>query len=121
MSMNQANRRAAAALELEALHRRDMLRLGAAAMLASMGGIRVARAQSAAHASAGSQPRLVVVLLRGAMDGLSLVVPYADNAYYQARPNIAIARPGEAGGCVKLDATFGLHPAAAAVRPYWER
>ena len=37
--------------------------------------------------------RLVVVLLRGAYDGLSAFVPYADADYYASRPNIAIAAP----------------------------
>jgi len=98
--------------------RRELLKFGSAAALASLSGIRIARAQTAAN---GPQPRLVVVLLRGAMDGLSLVVPYADNNYYASRPAIAIARPGEADGCAKLDEVFGLHPAALAVMPYWER
>ena len=37
--------------------------------------------------------RLVVVLLRGAYDGLSAFVPYADADYYASRPNIAVAAP----------------------------
>ena len=47
---------------------------------------------TASPASAASAPAvLVVVSLRGAADGLSLVVPHADPAYYAARPGIAIA------------------------------
>ena len=40
-----------------------------------------------------SDARLVVVLLRGAYDGLSAFVPHGDRSYYAMRPNIAIAAP----------------------------
>ena len=58
--------------------------------------------------------RLVVVFLRGAYDGLSAFVPYADPYYSRLRPNIAIAAPGSGeGAALALDAQFGLHPALA--------
>lgn len=63
----------------------------------------------------------MVVLLRGAVDGLSVVAPFADPAYYAARPTIAIARPGEPDGLLPLDRLFGLHPALAPLLPYWQR
>jgi uncharacterized protein (DUF1501 family) len=63
--------------------------------------------------------RLVVILLRGAVDGLNVVVPYGDQAYYEARPTIAIARPGAPDGALALDGHFGLHPALAALMPLW--
>ena len=53
---------------------------------------------------------LVVVFQRGAVDGLNMVVPHGDGEYYAARPTIAIARPGSAGGALDLDGHFGLHP-----------
>ena len=66
--------------------------------------------------------RLVVVLLRGAYDGLSAFVPYADADYYVSRPNIAIAAPdGTAKTALKLDSTFALHPALAPVLPLWQQ
>lgn len=65
-------------------------------------------------------PRLVVVLLRGAVDGLSIVVPYSDERYYQSRSSIAIPRPGSDGGALDLDGRFGLHPALAALQPLWQ-
>src|SRR5579862_3324459 len=52
--------------------------------------------------------RLIVVFLRGAVDGLSVVVPYGDAAYYPSRPSIALARPGQDGGVLDLDGRFGL-------------
>ena len=65
--------------------------------------------------------RLVVVLLRGAYDGLSALVPYADPNYYALRPNIAIAAPdGSDQTALALDATFGLHPALSTLLPLWK-
>ena len=65
--------------------------------------------------------RLVVVLLRGAYDGLSALVPYADPHYDALRPSIAIAAPdGSDQTTLALDATFGLHPALAPLLPLWK-
>ncbi len=52
---------------------------------------------------------LVVVFLRGGMDGLSALVPYGDPRYAGLRPTIGIP----ADRLLTLDATFGLHPAMA--------
>lgn len=60
-------------------------------------------------ASAGD-PRLVVVILRGGMDGLAAVAPYGDRHYESARHGIALDKPGRAGGVLELDGFFGLHP-----------
>ena len=66
--------------------------------------------------------RLVVVFLRGAYDGLSAFVPYADADYYALRPNIAIAAPnGTAQTSLKLDNSFALHPSLAALLPLWQQ
>jgi uncharacterized protein (DUF1501 family) len=56
---------------------------------------------------ASSDPRFLVVVLRGGMDGLSTVVPFGDNSYYSLRGDIAIPR----NRTIKLDNFFGLHPA----------
>ena len=64
----------------------------------------------------------MVVLLRGACDGLSAFVPYADADYYASRPSIAIAAPdGTNKTALKLDNTFALHPALAPVLPLWQQ
>lgn len=64
--------------------------------------------------------RLVVVLLRGAYDGLSATVPHADPEYRRLRPSIAIPAPdGTDQASIKLDATFALHPALAPLLPLW--
>ena len=71
--------------------------------------------------AAPNSKRLIVIFLRGAVDGLSVVVPYADNAYYQARKRIAIPQPNKAGGVLDLDGKFGLHPSLAALMPLWKQ
>ena len=65
---------------------------------------------------------MVVVFLRGAYDGMSALVPHGDADYYRLRPNIAIPAPdGSAQTTVKLDASFGLHPAMSALLPLWQQ
>jgi uncharacterized protein (DUF1501 family) len=96
------------------LTRRHMLRLGAAG-LASVPGIRLALA------AAPTENRVVVVLLRGAMDGLSAVPPYADRDYAAQRGSLAFAAPGAGNGCLDLDGRFGLHPALGELMPLWQQ
>ena len=63
----------------------------------------------------GSRDAIVVVFLRGAIDGLSAIVPYGDVNYYSQslRPNLAVPPPGNTGGATDLDGFFGLSPAMA--------
>ncbi len=65
--------------------------------------------------------RLIVVFLRGAIDGLSVVVPYKEPTYYTDRPTIAIPQPGQPNGALDLDGQFGLHPALAPLIPLWQQ
>ncbi len=60
---------------------------------------------------------LVLVFLRGGTDGLNLVVPFSDPAYYKLRQSIAIPVPGAPGGAIDLDGAFGLHPKLKALVP----
>lgn len=99
------------------LSRRDFLALGGLAA-ASLGLPRWARA--AADAARRSGKTLVVILQRGAMDGLNAVVPFRDEVYRKARPTIAIPAPGKDGGALDLDGTFGLHPALAPLQPLYK-
>jgi uncharacterized protein (DUF1501 family) len=64
-------------------------------------------------ARTGGSARLVVVILRGALDGLAAVPPYADPDYAGLHRELAIAAPGMANGALALDGTFGLHPACS--------
>ena len=59
-------------------------------------------------------------MLRGAVDGLSVVIPYTDENYYRARRTIAIAKPGSEGGAIALNDEFALHPALAMLKPFWD-
>ncbi len=66
--------------------------------------------------------RLVFVFLRGAYDGLSMLVPYADPHYKALRPQIAIPAPdGSRSSALDLDGRFGLHPACADLLPLWQQ
>jgi uncharacterized protein (DUF1501 family) len=58
------------------------------------------------------QPRLLVVFLRGGYDAANLLVPISSQFYYDARPNIAVPRPGkDLNSAIALDTDWGLHPA----------
>jgi uncharacterized protein (DUF1501 family) len=75
----------------------------------------LARAAMAAEAGPGHK-RLVVIFQRGAADGLNIVVPHGDAAYYAMRPTIAIPK----SEVIDLDGFFGLHPAMSALQPLWD-
>ena len=68
------------------------------------------------EAARASGKRLVVIFQRGAADGLNVVIPYGDPAYYQLRTSIAI-QPKE---LIDLDGFYGLHPAMASLKPIWD-
>lgn len=59
---------------------------------------------------------LVVLFQRGAVDGLNMIVPYGEQAYYAARPSIAIDRKD----VLDLDGFFGAHPSLQALMPFWK-
>jgi uncharacterized protein (DUF1501 family) len=70
---------------------------------------------SLALAAPATEQRFVVVLLRGALDGLSAVQPYGDPAFAGLRGPLALPAPGAPGGVLDLGGTYGLHPALANV------
>ena len=57
--------------------------------------------------------RFLLVFLRGGYDCASLLVPTGSSFYYESRPNVAIARPGQQGSALPLAPDWGLHPALA--------
>lgn len=61
---------------------------------------------------------LVILSLRGGMDGLNAIIPVADPDYPLWRPTIGI--PVGHPGLYQLDLTFGMHPAMAPLQPFWE-
>src|SRR5256886_12831518 len=69
-------------------------------------------------ADPGSRPkRLVVIFQRGAADGLNIVVPHGERAYYAARPTINIPQKS----VLDLDGFFGLHPSMSSFQPLWQQ
>jgi uncharacterized protein (DUF1501 family) len=68
---------------------------------------------SLALAAAPTEQRFVVVILRGAMDGLSVVVPYGDPALRGLRGELMPPLPGQPNGLRDLGGFYGLHPALA--------
>jgi uncharacterized protein (DUF1501 family) len=93
---------------MQLTRRSALLGLGSAVSLAGVAG----RA-SLALADAPTDRRFVVVILRGAMDGLSLVVPYGDPALRDLRGELIPALPGQPNGLHDLGGFYGLHPALA--------
>ncbi len=65
---------------------------------------------------------LVAIFQRGAADGLNIVVPHSEQAYYDLRPTIAIPRPGSGdNAAIDLDGHFSLHPALAPFKTLFDQ
>ena len=75
----------------------------------------------AVQATRAKRKVLVTVFQRGAVDGLNMIVPFGESAYYKARPSIAIPKPGSPEGAIDLDGFFGLHPRMASLQPLFKR
>src|ERR1700760_3049993 len=88
-----------------------MLSLTRRAALLGLSSAFAAGRVSLAFADAPTNRRLVVVNLRGALDGMAAVVPYGDPALHDLRGAILPPAPGEDGGMLDLGGFFGLHPA----------
>jgi uncharacterized protein (DUF1501 family) len=69
---------------------------------------------SFAHAGQ-TDKRLVVIILRGALDGLHAAPAFGDPAYQSARTALALRPPGGDGAAFALTDLFGLHPALKTV------
>ncbi len=109
------------------LSRREMMRGSAAALAAAsaqmalpswMPRLAFAPAQQGARGDV-----LISIFLRGGADMLNMVVPHGEDAYYAARPKLAIPRPDDSGvdaRVLDLDGFFGLHPALGALLPIFQ-
>ncbi len=75
------------------------------------------RAAFGAVPAGSNNKRLVVVFQRGAADGLNIVVPHGEQAYYSLRPSINIPRQQ----VIDLNGFFGLHPSLAPLKPLWDQ
>ncbi|MEX0645759.1 MAG: hypothetical protein WD076_10640, partial [Parvularculaceae bacterium] len=94
------------------INRRAALMLGGALALAA-GTARVSFA-----AETGDR-KFILVILRGAMDGLAAVAPYGDPAYEALRGRLALKSPGETNGVLPLTEGFGLHPSLEFLAEAW--
>ncbi|MET0624425.1 MAG: DUF1501 domain-containing protein [Pyrinomonadaceae bacterium] len=82
---------------------------------------RVVEAQGLTAAPTARRKTLISIFQRGAVDGLNMVVPHGERAYYELRPQIAIAQPGRgAESAVDLDGFFGLHPSMSPLKRFWD-
>jgi uncharacterized protein (DUF1501 family) len=75
-------------------------------------------------ADSPSKKILVAIFQRGAADGLNIVVPHGEKAYYNLRPTIAIPPPSSANrenAAIDLDGFFGLHPSLAPLKPLFDQ
>jgi uncharacterized protein (DUF1501 family) len=90
-----------------------MMHLSRRAALLGLGGAFVLGSASLALADAPGERRFVVVLLRGALDGMAAVVPYGDPGLTALRGEIVPQGPGEPDGMLDLGGFYGLHPALA--------
>jgi uncharacterized protein (DUF1501 family) len=90
------------------ISRRDVLRT------AGLGAIATSL-PTLSFAKTNTDARFVLVILRGAVDGLAIAAPFGDGNYTNVRGELAIPKPGQDGGLLMLDGMFGLHPALPGV------
>jgi uncharacterized protein (DUF1501 family) len=93
------------AAQMNSSRRRFLIGAGALAATATI--------PNALFAYTGGSSRLVVLILRGALDGLAAVPPYGDPNYAGLHRELAIAAPGAPDGALALNGIFGLHPSLA--------
>ncbi len=104
--------------------RRIFLRDSALAMVgAGIAPLWLKRALYAADTRSPRKKILVAIFQRGAADGLNIVVPHGEQAYYDLRPTIAIPRPAATrdDAALDLDGRFGFHPSLAPLKPLFDQ
>ena len=79
------------------------------------------RAVLANERNGGKRKTLIAIFQRGAVDGLNMIVPFGEAAYYDSRPFIAIPKPdGSNETAINLDGFFGLHPSMSSLKSLWD-
>ncbi len=103
------------------ISRRVFLKDGAFAMV-SLGFAPSFLARTAfAQGRSGRTKQLIAIFQRGAVDGLSVVVPFGEREYYRARPSIAIPQPSSAdNAAIDLDGFFGFNPRLQPLKRFWD-
>jgi uncharacterized protein (DUF1501 family) len=102
---------------MKQLNRRDLLKTGAGVAAGAL----LLPLRTAFAAVGQGEARLVVVLLRGALDGLSAVPPVGDPDYAALRRQIAVPASGAEGGALPLDGLLGLHPSLQFLAESWQQ
>lgn len=92
--------------------RREVLKM----MAVTAGTLAVPRWVFAADGSAASRDRVISIFLYGGADGLTVVPPLGDPAYFDMRPTIAVAE----SAALPLDGFFGLHPVATGLKALYD-
>jgi uncharacterized protein (DUF1501 family) len=79
-------------------------------------------AQTRERLTGGRRKTLIAIFQRGAVDGLNMVVPFGERAYYDLRPASAIPKPATVNveAAINLDGFFGLHPSLASFKSLWD-
>jgi uncharacterized protein (DUF1501 family) len=102
------------------ISRRVFLKNGAFTMV-SLGFAPSFLSRTALAAGTTRAKQLIAIFQRGAVDGLSVIVPHGEAEYYRARPSIAIPRPSAGDdAAVDLDGFFGFNPRLRALKPFWD-
>ena len=104
------------------ISRRYFIKSGGIAML-GMASLPSFLQRAIAGTVAPNKKKMVVLFQRGAMDGLNVVVPFAEPNYYAFRPTIAIPQPrnGGAEAALDVDGFFGLHPSLEPLVPLFRK
>src|SRR5580692_9718434 len=107
------------------ISRRYFLKSGGIAML-GMASLPSFLQRAVAATVSPNKKKMVVLFQRGAMDGLNVVVPFAEPNYYQMRPSIAIPAPqrgpsADGSAAIDLDGFFGLHPSLQPLHPLFQQ
>lgn len=105
------------------ISRRVFFRRGSLALLAlGLPPDFLARSLLAETRAAVRKKTLICIFQRGAVDGLNMVVPHGEKAYFQRRRSIAVPQPGgNRNGAIDLDGFFGLHPALEPLHDIYSR
>jgi len=103
------------------ISRRYFIKSGGIAML-GMASLPAFLQRAVAATASPNKKKMVVLFQRGAMDGLNVVVPFAEPNYYALRPTIAIPQPNRGGAeaAIDLDGFFGLHPSLQSLLPLFK-
>lgn len=110
------------------LTRRVFLR-GSSIAMVGMGHAPMWLARAAAS-EGHNRKTLVAIFLRGAADGLNIVVPFGDPRYRELRPTLGLQPPqpqdagqnnGPFGAVIDLDGKFGLHPGLRPFKELWDK